>query len=167
MGAPKGTKPWNAGTGKGWVDDRGYRWVYITLNGKRVARREHRVLMEAHLGRMLEPWEIVHHKDEDTSNNSINNLEVLEFGAHSTLHHSGGRKSRDAKKTMEVFGLLREELKRERALKADLLEAMTLFLSRMDRFGNWDDGCFYYEGRAASELQEPITLARTAIAKAL
>lgn len=124
MGAPKGTKPWNAGTGKGWVDDRGYRWVYITLNGKRVARREHRVLMEAHLGRMLEPWEIVHHKDEDTSNNSIENLEVLEFGAHSALHHSGARKSRDTKKTMEVFGLLREELKRERALKADLLEAL-------------------------------------------
>ena len=129
MPTPKGTKPWNAGTGKGWVDKRGYRWLYVNEGGRQVARREHRVIMEAHLGRPLEPWEIVHHKDENKSNNSIENLEVMEFGKHTAMHHIGGRKSEDAKRSMEAFAIMREALKRERALRADLLEALEMMLA--------------------------------------
>lgn len=124
MGTPKGTKPWNAGTGKGWIDRRGYRWLYVDENGKKRARREHRVLMEDHIGRRLEPWEIVHHKDGNPSNNDLSNLEIKEFGAHTAEHHTGTRKSMDARRSMEAFALLREELKQERALKAELLEAL-------------------------------------------
>ena len=124
MPTPKGGKSWNSGTSKGWVDARGYRWLYITENGKRVARREHRVLMEANLGRKLEPWEVVHHKDENPANNDISNLEVVEFGEHTGEHSRGRRKDADAKRSMEAFALMREELKRERAIKADLLEAL-------------------------------------------
>ena len=123
MGTPKGTKPWNAGTSKGWVDQRGYRWLYLTEGGRKVARREHRVLMERHLGRKLEPWEVVHHKDENPANNDLSNLEVIEFGAHTGEHSKGRRKDADARRSMEAFALMREELKRERSTKADLLEA--------------------------------------------
>lgn len=38
--------------------------------------REHRLVMERELGRYLFPWEAVHHKDEDPSNNDPSNLEV-------------------------------------------------------------------------------------------
>ena len=31
MSTPKGTKPWNAGTGQGWTDKRGYRWRFALL----------------------------------------------------------------------------------------------------------------------------------------
>ena len=79
MSAHKGSIPWNKGTGKGWVDKRGYRWVYVTEYGKRRAKRESRVIMEKHLERILEPWELVHHKDGKPDNNSIDNLEVLEW----------------------------------------------------------------------------------------
>jgi hypothetical protein len=37
---------------------------------------EHRLIMEQHLGRYLEPAEVVHHIDENPSNNAIDNLRL-------------------------------------------------------------------------------------------
>lgn len=48
----------------------------------------------------------------------------------------------------------------------DLLEALKMFVQRMAMHGEWDDGCFYYSKKSASELQEPIIDAWAAIAKA-
>lgn len=47
----------------------------------------HRVLMENHLGRMLEDAEVVHHKNKDSKDNHIENLEVMAHGDHTKLHH--------------------------------------------------------------------------------
>ena len=124
MPVPKGNVPWNAGTSAGWTDKRGYRWLYVSENGRRRSRREHRVIVERHIGRRLEPWEVVHHKDGNPSNNQISNLEVVEFGAHTAEHHTGSRRSADARRSIEAFALMREELKAERALKAELLAAL-------------------------------------------
>lgn len=124
MGAAKGSTPWNAGSGSGWTDKRGYRWLYVDENGRRVARREHRVVVERALGRKLEPWELVHHKDGNQSNNDLSNLEITEWAAHTREHHAGGRKSEDARRSMEAFALMREQLKREREIKSDLLAAL-------------------------------------------
>ncbi|KZX63212.1 hypothetical protein A3710_17365 [Stutzerimonas frequens] len=93
-------------------------------NGRSVARREHRALMEQHLGRKLEPWELIHHKDGNKTNNDIANLELCEWGEHTAEHHRGGRKSEDARRSMEAFALMREQLRREREVKAELLEAL-------------------------------------------
>ena len=41
-----------------------------------------------------------------------------------------------------------------------LLEVVEEFVDRMNRFGEWDDGCFYYNKTSASELQSPIEKAR-------
>ena len=46
----------------------------------------HRVLVENKLNRFLEEWEIVHHKDEDKTNDSVSNLEVLTQSEHAKLH---------------------------------------------------------------------------------
>ena len=43
--------------------------------------REHRLVMEAHLGRYLQPFEVVHHKDDNPQNNSIENLELFSTNA--------------------------------------------------------------------------------------
>ena len=39
---------------------------------------EHRLVMEQTIGRYLEEWELVHHKDGDRSNNDISNLQLLD-----------------------------------------------------------------------------------------
>jgi len=54
----------------------------------------HRIVMENHLGRHLNSNEVVHHKDGNKKNNSVDNLEVLSSSEHSKLHGSMvGRRS--------------------------------------------------------------------------
>jgi len=48
----------------------------------------------------------------------------------------------------------------------DLYEALESFISCMDRYGEMDEGCFYYNRMAATELHAPISKARAALAKA-
>ena len=42
----------------------------------------------------------------------------------------------------------------------NLLEIVKEFMDRMNKFGDWDDGCFYYNKTTASELQGPIEKAQ-------
>jgi len=119
----KGRKPWNFESGSGWTDRRGYRWVYITRNGQRTAIREHRLVMEQYLGRVIEPWELVHHINGDKLDNRVENLAVMEFGKHTTEHCSGRRHREDSKRSMQLFAQMREELTRTRDINADLAEA--------------------------------------------
>lgn len=46
----------------------------------------HRVVMENHLGRLLDPTEVVHHKDGNKHHNEIANLEVMLAREHARLH---------------------------------------------------------------------------------
>ena len=48
--------------------------------------REHRLVMEEHLERLLEKDELVHHIDGDTLNNSIDNLMVVSDKEHRQIH---------------------------------------------------------------------------------
>ena len=75
---------------KGWkggrrIDKDGYVLIYCpdhpSANGRRKTVREHRLVMEQHLGRFLLPTEVVHHKDENKLNNDISNLELFSTNA--------------------------------------------------------------------------------------
>lgn len=63
-----------------------YKTVYI--NG--VQLREHRYVMEQHLGRKLNSNEIVHHIDGNGLNNDISNLEVMSRSEHMKHHYADG-----------------------------------------------------------------------------
>lgn len=64
--------------------------VKYKLDGKRVLRSRHEA--ELMLGRPLKPEEVVHHKDENPSNDSRSNLQVLpNQAAHAKLHRLGKR----------------------------------------------------------------------------
>ena len=77
------------------------RAVIVKDNGKTTTKSYPRILMEESLGRPLEPYEDVHHKDENPSNNSIENLEIINHGKHQQLH---SKKYYDKQATCEVCG---------------------------------------------------------------
>lgn len=120
MGAPKGKPSWNAGSGKGWIDRRGYRWIRV--DGRSV--REHRHIIERHLGRKLLPTEIVHHRNGDTADNRLDNLEVMNGGDHMRHHHKGERRPDMAKQRMSRAARDRETIRRLTSANAELLAAL-------------------------------------------
>jgi len=66
------------------VDDDGYVLVHRPdhpFATKAGYMREHRLVMEAHLGRYLDPSEVVHHADKNPQNNAPSNLKLYATNA--------------------------------------------------------------------------------------
>ena len=62
-----------------------YYWIN---NGICNTRSEHRYIMDFYNGKKINKKQIVHHKDYNGRNNSVNNLEILTEKQHSMLHSS-------------------------------------------------------------------------------
>lgn len=64
--------------------------------------REHRLVMEKHLGRLLDPKEVIHHVDKNKQNNSLKNLRLFNNTGEHTKHEwkiGSYNKKRQHKKT--------------------------------------------------------------------
>ncbi len=110
MSAPKGSIPWNKGTSKGWLNQRGY--IEVKENGK--SFKQHRKIMERHLGRPLLATEDVHHINGVKTDNRLENLEVLPHGKHTTVTNTG--RSRTLGKKMNLSP--EERLRRSEWMKS-------------------------------------------------
>lgn len=72
-----------------WTNENGYIEGRIWLSdGTQIRVKQHRFVVEGILGRPLHEWEDVHHKDQNKTNNSPDNLQVISHGEHAQLTNS-------------------------------------------------------------------------------
>jgi hypothetical protein len=87
-----------------------------------------RILMSTYLNRVLDKNEVVHHKDEDPSNNSLDNLQVMSRSEHTRLHKMGNTYKRGTtsseeqrrKSSLSHMGQVASPEKLERMRQANL-----------------------------------------------
>lgn len=77
---------------KGYITHNGYIMLKIPDHPFADSKgyvREHRLVVEDHIGRFLRPDEIVHHTKEVKKDNRIERLEITSQAEHTKAHHTG------------------------------------------------------------------------------
>lgn len=99
-----GNLKWNAGfkereknpmwKGGRWVNKEGYIWIYTPKHPYCTTEgyvKEHRLVMEKHIGRYLKRKEYIHHINGVKNDNCIENLQIMSPSEHA-IHHWADRR---------------------------------------------------------------------------
>ena len=84
------------------------KYKYVTVYnhplfpGKSRQVLKHRLVMAEFLGRSLLRTELIHHKDENKTNNIIRNLKMMNHSGHATHHWNGKHLSKEARNKMSL-----------------------------------------------------------------
>lgn len=79
------------------INQHGYAWILVPHHPKANKKgyvAEHRYVMEQKIGRVLESREIVHHINENRSDNRIENLLLMTHASHNSIHKKEQVKNR-------------------------------------------------------------------------
>lgn len=85
-----------------YIDDRGYIRVYMP-DHKHASKGyvlEHRLIVEEHIGRELEPHETVHHINEIKTDNRIGNLYLCSPTEHVQIHNRAAKWTQEARRNV-------------------------------------------------------------------
>jgi len=83
------TRHWNGGR---YIDKYGYVLVYHPTHPHRNANgyvKEHRMIIENHIGRYLTKYEEVHHINENKQDNRLENLQFMSRREHRSIQRKG------------------------------------------------------------------------------
>lgn len=70
-----------------WLNSNGYIEGRVWVNGQQRRVKQHRWVMERHLGRRLMTDENVHHINGVKTDNRLSNLQVMSHSEHSAMHY--------------------------------------------------------------------------------
>lgn len=71
-----------------------------------------RILMMLHLNKFLEPWEIVHHKDKNKLNDTIENLSIITSEMHAQYHSGDIGKKKNTPATNKTPIEIQKQIKK-------------------------------------------------------
>lgn len=91
-------------TKRRYTNRQGYVMVLVSTGSPALYRAEHRLVMEAALGRPLTPFEHVHHLNGDKADNRLENLWLVGNREHQNLHDSPQTKPRRVALVCKVCG---------------------------------------------------------------
>lgn len=129
-------KPKPIGTLKPWSS--GYIGIKVSMTGNAHVDwiHEHRHVMETHLDRKLSRHEVIHHKDGNPKNNSLENLDLITQAQHRQKHRNPEKSYchvSDCKNKVRARGLCSTHWKnwkgvhRPRPCKAKLVDSFLMF----------------------------------------
>ena len=97
--------PYNSDTSKGYRTRSSDGYILVKRINRKGYDYEHRVIMENHLGRLLEPWEFVHHTNGVKDDNRLENLELVTHKEHMGEHAGPAKKTLRAIPTVRALRL--------------------------------------------------------------